>query len=312
MTTENRGSIVRLIAVKAHSEREPKMEVRLHDSVDDFREVAVDIYRCNPVEATVELMVLRGRVMDRNPAPLLVTVWNGGAAVGAAFQTLHSPLLCTGLPEATVADVVAEIVGMQPSLNGVRGPRAIATKFAAAWRVATGMLSAVSAEEQLYRLERLHPPTAVAGESRTARDGDRDMLVDWLNRFRAEAFGVVADPAVDARQVRTAKEGPDEFLLWTLDNIPVTMAGVRLPTAGVSRLGPIYTPTDRRGHGYGAAAGAAAAAWALEAGADEVVLFAELANRRINAIYQSMGFRPVSEFVRIDFSVPGNGPTNAV
>ena len=137
-------------------------------------------------------------------------------------------------------------------------------------------------------------------------------LADWLNRFRAEAFGVIADPAVDSRQVRTAKEGPDEFLLWTLDNIPVTMAGVRLPTAGVSRLGPIYTPTDRRGHGYGAAAGAAAAAWALKAGADEVVLFAELANRRINAIYQRMGFRPVSEFVRIDFSVPDDGPTNAV
>src|SRR5271156_6563540 len=160
MTTENRGSIVRLIAVRADSEREPKMEVRLHDSVDDFREVAVDIYRCNPVEATVELMVLRGRVVDRNPAPLLVTVWNAGAPVGAAFQTLHSPLLCAGLPEATVADVVAEIVGIQPSLNGVGGPRALATKFAAAWRAATGVLSAVSAEEQLYRLERLHPPTA--------------------------------------------------------------------------------------------------------------------------------------------------------
>ena len=288
------------------------MEVRLHDGVDDFREAAVDIYRCNPVEATVELMVLRGHVVDRNPAPLLVTVWNGGAAVGAAFQTLHSPLLCAGLPEATVADVVAEIVRKQPNLNGVRGPRAIATKFAAAWHAATGMLSAVSAEEQLYRLERLHPPTAVAGDSRMARDGDRDMLADWLNRFRAEAFGAVADPAVDARQIRTAKEGPDEFLLWMLDNIPVSMAGVRLPTAGVSRIGPIYTPTEARRHGYGAAAGAAAAAWALEAGADEVVLFADLANRRINATYQRMGFRPVSEFVRIDFSVPDNGPNDAV
>jgi len=286
------------------------MEVRLHDSVDDFREVAVDICRCNPVEATVELMVLCGGVVDRNPAPLLVTVWNGGAAVGAAFQTLHSPLLCAGLPEAAVADVVAEIAGRRPSLNGVRGPRAIATKFAAAWRAATGMLGAVSAEEQLYRLDRLHPPTAVAGESRTARDGDRDMLDDWLNRFRAEAFGLVADPAVDARRVRTAKEGPDEFLLWMLDKIPVSLAGVRMPTAGVSRIGPIYTPTDRRGHGYGAAAGAAAAAWALQAGAEEVVLFADLANRRINETYQRLGFRPVSKFVRIDFSVPDNGPTN--
>jgi hypothetical protein len=83
-------------------------------------------------------MVLRGTLVDRNPAPLLVTVWNGGAAVGAAFQTLRSPLLCAGLPEATVGDVVAEIVGVRPNLNGVHGPRGIATKFAAAWRAATG------------------------------------------------------------------------------------------------------------------------------------------------------------------------------
>lgn len=288
------------------------MDVRLYASVDDFRDVAVDIYRGNPVDANLELMVLGGRAVDRNPAPLLVTVWNEGTPVGAAFQTLHSPLLCAGLPEASVVGLVAEIVGMQPSLNGVRGPRTVATTFAAAWRAATGVLSVVSAEEQLYRLEGLHPPTAVAGEFRTARDDDRDIIADWLHRFRAELFGVVADRAVDVRQVRTANDGPDEFLLWTLDNIPVSMAGVRLPIAGVSRLGPIYTPTDQREHGYGAAAGAAAAAWALEAGADEVVLFADLSNRRINATYQRMGFRPVREFVRIDFSAPDNAPTTAV
>jgi RimJ/RimL family protein N-acetyltransferase len=282
------------------------MEVRLHDSVEDFRRVAVDIYRCNPVEATVELMVLRGTLVDRNPAPLLVTVWDSGAAVGAAFQTLRSPLLCTGLTEATVVDVVAKVVGIRPNMNGVRGPRGIATKFAAAWRAATGVLSTVNAEERLHRLDRLDPPTGVAGESRPARD----VVTDWLNRFRAEALGVVAEPVVDARNVRTAKEPPDEFLLWTLDSHPVSMAGVRLPTAGVSRLGPVYTPTDKRGHGYGSAATAAAAAWALEAGAHEVVLFTDPANLAANSVYQRIGFRPVSEFLRIDFSVPvDNSPT---
>jgi hypothetical protein len=53
------------------------MEVRLHGTVDDFRDVAVPIYRRDPVSATVELMVLSDRMVDRNPAPLLATVWNG-------------------------------------------------------------------------------------------------------------------------------------------------------------------------------------------------------------------------------------------
>ena len=82
----------------------------------------------------------------------------------------------------------------------------------------------------------------------------------------------------------------------------VSMAAVRSPAAGVSRIGPVYTPTDRRGHGYGSAVTAAAAAWALR-GADEVVLF-NLANPVSNVIYQCIGFRPVSDSARINFSVP--------
>ncbi len=278
------------------------MQVRLHDTVDDFRRVAVDIYRRDPVAATVELMVLCGRLVDINPAPLLVTVWDGGAAVGAAFQTLRSPLLSTGLPEFTIGDVVGELAAVRPHLNGVHGPRRIATKFGSAWGAATGALSAVSTQERLYKLDRLRPPAAVVGQIRRADDADKDMIGDWLNRFRTEALGVVVDPGADARHVRTAKEPPDEFFLWTVDEHPVSMAGVRLPAAGVSRLGPVYTPADRRGHGYGSAATAAAAVWALDAGAGDVVLFTDLTKPAVNAIYQRIGFVPVCDFVRIDFS----------
>ena len=280
------------------------MEVRLHDSVDDFRRVAVDIYRCDPVEATRELTILRAGLPDSNPAPLLVTVWDGAAAVGAAIQTPWTALLCTGLPEAAISDVVAEIVRVRPNLNAVCGPYSIATKFAAAWRGATGVLSTVSIQERLHRLDRLCPPSAVEGEPRPAVQGDIGLLVDWLNRFHAEAFGDVPDPAANARYVRNAKELGDGLLLWTLNSDPVSMAGVRSPEAGVSRIGPLYTPPDRRGHGYGEALTAAAAAWALEGGADEVVCFTDLANPASNGICQSIGFRPVSYSVRINFSGP--------
>jgi RimJ/RimL family protein N-acetyltransferase len=213
--------------------------------------------------------------------------------------------LCGGLPDASIDDVVAAIVGVRPHLNGVHGPRGIATKFAAQWSAATGVLSTTSTQERLHSLERLPPPTAVAGEPRLAEPRDEGVLADWLNRFRAEALGAVVDAPADPRYVRAAKELPDEFLLWTFDSNPVSMAGVRSPTAGVARIGPVYTPTDSRGHGYGSAATTAAAAWALGEGADEVVLFTDLTNPAVDTIYQYIGFRPVSDFVRIDFSVAG-------
>jgi predicted GNAT family acetyltransferase len=74
--------------------------------------------------------------------------------------------------------------------------------------------------------------------------------------------------------------------------------------ADVSRIGPVYTPTDRRGNGYGSAVTAAAALWAREHGAQDVVLFTDVANPTSNAIYQRIGFEPVNDYARIDFNNP--------
>ncbi|QUR68261.1 GNAT family N-acetyltransferase [Mycobacterium spongiae] len=281
------------------------MDVRWHDSVADFRASAVDVYRDDPVTATVELMVLSGRLVDRNPAPLLITVWSGGKAVGAAFQTLHSPLLCSGLPERTIASAVARISTVKKDLGSVRGPHGIVASFAAAWQTATGALGTVRIRERLHRLDGLHSPAGVAGEARRARPADKELLHDWLSRFRAEALGQLVDSAADPGRVRTAKEPPNEFLLWTVAGDPVSLAGVRLPILGVSRIGPVYTPPEMRGHGYGSAVTAAAADWAIAADAGEVVLFTDPENPASNAAYRRIGFQPVSDFARIDFP-PGN------
>ena len=278
------------------------MEVRLHDDADDFRRVALGVYRRDPVLSTVELMVLNGRLVDRDPG-LFLTVWDDGAAVGAAFQTLRSPLLCSGLAEVAVSAVVAEVASARPTLGGVHGPLAIVSKFAAEFHTVAGSVAAVSTRARLYRLHSLQRPPSVTGQARPAEPRDDTMLVDWMHRFRVEALGVVGDP--DVRRGRTARESPDKFFFWMVDGQPVSLAGVRLPIAGVSRLGPVYTPIDRRGHGYGSAATASATAWAVGAGADEVVLFADLTNPAVDSIYYHLGFRPVCDFARLDFRASG-------
>jgi predicted GNAT family acetyltransferase len=277
------------------------MEVRRHDSADDFRRVAVDIYRRDPVVSTIELMVLRGSLVDRNPGTF-VTVLDQDAVVGAAFQTLRSPLLCSGLPAESVESVAAEIAGAHLQLNGVHGPTQIATSFAAAWSAATGAATTQTTQERLNKLGTLEPPT-VDGEARLADSRDEGLVALWLNRFRTEALRIKVEPGAKRRRVRIAVEPPDEFMLWIVDGQPVSAGGLRAPTEGVSRIGPVYTPTEHRGKGYGSAVTAAVAARALESGADEVVLFTDLTNPALEAIYQRLGFQPVTEFVRFDFTV---------
>jgi predicted GNAT family acetyltransferase len=113
-----------------------------------------------------------------------------------------------------------------------------------------------------------------------------------------------ADPPLREQFIRSSRRAGDHLLLWLADGAPVRMAMVRARAAGVSRIGPVFTPVDHRGHGYGSAMTAAAATLAGSVRADDVVLFADLANPVNNAIYRRIGFEPVTDSVRIDFRVP--------
>lgn len=274
------------------------MEVRLHDSVDEFRAIAEPLYSRDPVAHTIELTLLcSGTFPDDS---LFLTVWNDGVPVGAALQTPPYPLACNAIPFEAVPDVAAEVNRSRPELVGVRGRRDTADAFARAWQTDTGRSGTVTTEERLYRLGTLHAPENVTGAKRLATDDDHSLLVEWVELFFGEAFSQVPN---DGGQefVDSANRAGHRFVVWDVDGTPVSMAMLRAPAADVSRIGPVFTPLTHRGHGYGSAVTAAAADLAHRSGTPDVVLFADLANPTSNAIYQRIGFEPVVDSVRIDF-----------
>jgi GNAT superfamily N-acetyltransferase len=275
------------------------VDVRLHRSVDEFRAIAEPLYRRDSVLHTIELTLLRGGEFGTDS--LLLTVWDDGAPIGSALQTPPYPLVCTGIPAEGIESVVRRLAETHPKLDGVRGVRDKAVAFADAWRAVAGRAVDITVEERLYRLGTLRAPSGVAGSYRLGTDDDRAVLVDWVELFFGETFGHPRNTAEGATFVDAAKDRRDRFILWTVDGIPVSMAMLRAPAAGVSRIGPVFTPVTERSHGYGSAVTAAAAAEAHRSGTSDVVLFADLANPVSNSIYQRIGFEPVVESVRIDF-----------
>ena len=273
------------------------MEVRFHASVDEFRAIAEPIYSRDPVAHTIELTALR----NAPPDSMLLTVWNDGIPVGAAMQTPPYPLACNAIPIDGVDILAAQLARVRPELTGARGERDATVAFADAWRAVTGRTGHVSVGERLYRLGTLRPPSGVAGRPRRAHDGDRELLVDWVERFFVETFSHQRNDAAGERFIDAATDKGDQFIVWAVDAAPVSMAMLRAPAAGVSRIGPVFTPQAMRGHGYGSAVTAAAADLALRRGVTDVVLFADLANPTSNAIYQRIGFEAVGDSVRIDF-----------
>jgi predicted GNAT family acetyltransferase len=274
------------------------VKVRLHDSVNEFRDIAEPLYRHDPIANTIELTLLQAGAFPDDP--LLLTVWDDGSAVGAALQTPPYPLACNAIPVSAVAEVVTELVTVRPNLTAVRGGRSSAVAFADTWHSMTGRETTISTEERLYRLGTLAAPENVPGATRLATDADHDLLVEWVQLFFGDAFGQLQHDRGD-EFVNDANDAGHRFVLWDVDGTPTSMAMLRVPASGVSRIGPVFTQRDARGHGYGSAVTAAAVELAHRSGTPDVVLYADLANPTSNGIYQRIGFEPVADSVRIDF-----------
>jgi predicted GNAT family acetyltransferase len=154
--------------------------------------------------------------------------------------------------------------------------------------------------ERLYRLSTLIAPAPVPGGPRLARRADIAAVAAWVEPFTIETHGGLPTD-FDARLWAEAAVLTSRTWLWEHPaGVPVSMAARRPPAAGVSRIGPVYTPPTHRGRGYASAATAWAVRDILDQGAVPV-LYADVANPTSNAIYRALGFRPVSDRVSVRF-----------
>ncbi|MGP8065709.1 MAG: GNAT family N-acetyltransferase, partial [Acidimicrobiales bacterium] len=90
--------------------------------------------------------------------------------------------------------------------------------------------------------------------------------------------------------------------LWEdADGAPASLAARHQPAAGVSRIGPVYTPLEHRRFGYGAAATASCSQHALDTDSASTVLFSDLDNPTSNDIYQKIGYTPLEDRLVLSF-----------
>ena len=270
-------------------------------SVDEFLESAGDFLRSRPVENTLPLTIvralrLRGPQVYGSDAPVFGWSTTGDGRVNGAFlQTPPHPLLLSDAPDLPE---LADLLRDRP-LPAINAPRAAAEAFAARWHQLTGAGSKVAMRTRLFRLGTLVPPPAPPGSARVAGPEDRDLLIDWLDRFQREVHG--------GRQEDSGKTVDDKIsfgglTIWAVGGEPVSTAGVTRNEAGVVRVAPVYTPPELRGRGFGAAVTAAVTQRALDAGAEDVVLFTDVTNPTSNALYERLGYRPVEERTVVEFT----------
>lgn len=221
----------------------------------------------------------------------------GGEVVGAALRTPpHNVVLVrptderalTALAESIEDDDVPGVVGAVPEID----------PFASALAERYDAVLETRFEQGVYALHTVIPARETRGSMRPADRADRALLLEWVEAFTTEVLheSVADDAGRLERSVDTRLAGGDAgFALWEVDGRLVSLVGYSGPTPNGIRIGPVYTPPEHRGHGYGSALTAGVSAEQLARGRRFCFLYTDLGNPTSNAIYVRIGYERVCD-----------------
>ena len=238
------------------------------------------------------------------PEAVFALVEDDGEIVLVALRTNLERALILSLaarPEA-VELLASDFYAAGLLLTGVNGPAEESRAYAEAWSRLSGLTHRVNVPMRTFKLEKVEPVTGVPGSLRRATEADRSLLARWELDFNREAFPDEESTIEEAEQVI------DQFLhastrgiyVWD-DGGAVSFAGYGGPTPHGIRIGPVYTPPEKRGHGYASACVAGMSQLLLDGGRSFCFLFTDVRNPTSNHIYQQIGYRYVCDFTAYSF-----------
>jgi hypothetical protein len=286
------------------------MDVLRCESPDAFLAATVPYREREPLRTNVmgSVATLASRGVAWQDEGFWWVVRDDGDVVGAAFRTPPYALALGPMPEAALTPLAAAIASVDDGFDGVNGFGVDAFLSAYAGTGARGAAqSVVSTERQvLYACEHLEVPV-VDGHAVVASLDDFDHARRWFHDFVEEIDQHRPPPDGDDAPLR-ATVGDGRLRWWKDHGAIVSMAGhavpVEVPGGVVSRIGPVYTPPEERGHGYAAGVTAALTAELLGAG-HHVMLFADAANETSNGVYRRLGYHEVDVAVAVRLSSQG-------
>jgi len=258
------------------------------------------------------LATLRDQPGIYTEPPYLATVLDGERIALVAVRTppfgfvLSEPGVAEDLVRLSIDVLVADVAAVAPDLPTVLGPKATVVPFVDRFSMATGRPARLEMEERIYRLTRVVAPRPTPGSWRLAEERDRPLLLDWVVAFHEEA-SPPGSATVEAHRMVDPWISREHRLayLWEVDGRVVSLTGANARTPTGRRIGPVYTPPGERGRGYAAAVTAAASQDQLDRGARYCVLLTNLANPTPNAVYQRIGYKPVSDVDQYRFDTGG-------
>ena len=302
------------------------MELEFFDTPQPFLDVAGDLLAAQPVLGSVIASVTARtarEVADGTDSWADVDAgfqrwWvvvrdDAGEVVSAAMRTAPfkpHPTFALPMSDEAARALAVALHDRGELLAGANGALPGAEVLARTTAELAGGEVVVDKTTRLWECTNVAVPTAPEGRLRLATEDDAELVLAWFTAFAAEAdeqAGREPDPGsgehntLDGILVRI-REGVE--WLWELpDGTVAHLSGAGVPSYGVSRIGPVYTPKEHRGRGIASYVVGELTRRGLEAG-HRMCLFTDQANPTSNKIYAGLGYEPVVEMAEHLVRVP--------
>ncbi|GAA1877408.1 GNAT family N-acetyltransferase [Lapillicoccus jejuensis] len=305
-----------------------RLRVTFHDDPAAFLSVAGPVLGADPVTGTVVATIaqrvaheLAGGVDSWEAVGAPFARWwatvhdvpggtgpGEGPVVGVAMRTAgfeRYPAFLLPMPDDAARVLAREVHDRGEELRGLNGALPAVRVCAEETARLLGGSVHLLVRTRLFEARHVDHPAAPDGSLSLAGPGDLEVCAAWFAAFHADA-----DRQAGRRPGEGGEHPPDRddvarriergtVALWRDgQGRPVHLTGWNPPAFGVARIGPVYTPAEHRGRGYAAAAVAATTQRFLDDGV-RVCLFTDQANPVSNALYERLGYRPVTDMAQL-------------
>jgi uncharacterized protein len=250
-----------------------------------------------PVEHNLILTLLHARVAHADPGRYWIALYGENTVAGVVLQSpLEYPATITPMEPQAVSAVVDAIAEAGVTLPGVNGDAATAARFAGQWGERSKSVAIPFQGLRLYEYLESGEVRRGEGSLRQAEPEDRSLMILWTRAFQNE----IGESADDAELRVDRGLAAREFWVWDKKGETVSMAVSRKPIERVVRIAGVYTPPEKRNHGY-AAACTHALSYHLRGSGYRCILYTDLGNPTSNSIYRRIGYRAIAEGLRYRF-----------
>jgi len=249
-----------------------------------------------PVLHNLVLSILHARVAQGDPGRYWMAIQQD-QTVGVVVQSpLTFPATLTPMEPPVAAAMADAIAESGIALPGINGEAATAAMFAGQWSERSKSAATPFQGYRLYELLEIGEVADVEGKLRQAGPQERRLMILWTRAFQHE----IGESGDDAKLRVDRELAAGQLWLWDRRGETVSMAASREPAYGVVRLSGVYTPPEKRKHGFAEACVRALSKQLRDAGY-RCILYTDLGNRTSNSIYRRIGYRAVAEALRYRF-----------